>query len=133
MTKRDRVRNAIHHRPIDRVPIADSFWEDTLSRWRDEGLPIDTTPREFFDFDIFPLSIDPSPGFIQELIEDSDRWLTIRDRFGYVAKKQRGKSRTVEYLSHPVESESAWPEVKAMFDLESAATSITPTTRCRLK
>jgi uroporphyrinogen decarboxylase len=119
VTKRERVKNAIHYRPVDRVPLSDSFWEDTLTRWHDEGLPVDSSPREFFDFDIYPFSIDPSPGFEAQLISDIDGWLTIRDRYGYVAKKQRGKSRTVDYLSYPVEDESAWKTVKEMFDLES--------------
>jgi uroporphyrinogen decarboxylase len=118
VTKRERVIAAIHHEPIDRVPISDSFWEDTITRWHDEGLPDGTTPREYFDFDIYPLSIDPSPGFTPELLSEEAGWLTLRDRFGYTAKKQRGKSRTIDYLSHPVSDPDSWPAVRAMFDLE---------------
>jgi len=93
--------------------MSDSFWEDTLLRWEAEGLT--GTPREYFDFDIFPLSIDPSPGFKAAVIEEDDRFIVLRDRFGYVAKKQKGMSRTLEYLEYPAADEPGWQSVKEKF------------------
>ena len=48
MTSRDRWLAALNHEEADRVPIDDTPWETTTARWYDEGLPRDTTPREYF-------------------------------------------------------------------------------------
>ena len=117
MTGRERVLAALHRSGPDRVPVCDAFWEDTLARWHSEGLPADTTPAEFFDFDIAPMSVDASPRFPAELLDEDADTVTMRDRFGYVARKARGKSRTVEYLSVPLEEHSNWPAVKERFTL----------------
>lgn len=115
MTKKERVIAALEHRQPDRLPKADSYWEDTLGLWQQQGMPLDKTPQDYFDLDIFPLSIDPSPGFLPELLDESNGFYTFRDRFGYVAKKERGKSRTLDFISYPAPDAESWQQVKAMF------------------
>jgi uroporphyrinogen decarboxylase len=115
MTKRERVISAIQHRTPDRIPINDSFWEDTLSRWIIEGLPPDAVLREYFDFDIASFSIDASPGFEAKLLSEDEEYITLQDRFGYVARKAKGKSRTVDYISYPVPDRNSWAVAKQMF------------------
>ena len=39
MTSRERVKMALAHQEPDRVPIHDSPWKATVSRWHKEGLP----------------------------------------------------------------------------------------------
>jgi uroporphyrinogen decarboxylase len=78
-------------------------------------LPERVTPDEYFDFDIIHAGIDPSPRFKPELIGDDGEWRTIRDRFGYVVKMIRGKSRTMHYLSCPAPDRASWEKVKPMF------------------
>ena len=100
------------------MPVSDAFWEDTLSRWRTEGLPDGIDPADHFDFDIAPLSIDASPRYPAELLEKSDTHCTMRDRFGYVVTKALGKSRTVEFHSYPAPTRVAWAAVRDRFTLE---------------
>jgi len=115
MTKRERVICAIHHRTPDRIPVNDSFWEDTRSRWTAEGLPPDVVLRDYFDFDIADFSIDASPGFDAKLLSEEGEFFTLQDRFGYVARKTKGKSRTIDYISYPVPDRNSWTTVKQMF------------------
>jgi len=115
MTSRERVLCAIHHTKPDRIPIAESFWEDTLTRWRNEGLPENITPSEYFDFDIIEMGIDASPRFKAYLIDENEEFMTLQDRFGYVAKKHKGISRTLDYLSYPAPDRASWEKVKPMF------------------
>jgi uroporphyrinogen decarboxylase len=115
MTKRERVISAIQHRTPDRLPVNDSFWEDTLSRWIKEGLADAVVPREHFDFDIADFSIDASPGFEAKLLSEDNEFFTLQDRFGYVARKTKGKSRTIDYMSYPVPDRDCWATVKHMF------------------
>ncbi|MBN2012783.1 hypothetical protein JW960_25865 [candidate division KSB1 bacterium] len=115
MTKRDRVIYAIEHRTPDRLPVNDSFWEDTHSRWMAEGLPPDAILREYFDFDIADFSLDASPGFEAKLLSEDDEYFTMQDRFGYVARKTKGKSRTIDYKSYPAPDQDCWKSVKRKF------------------
>lgn len=53
MTSRDRIKTILDFKTPDRVGISDDFAEDAIERWRGEGtLPKDTSPQEYFDFDI---------------------------------------------------------------------------------
>jgi uroporphyrinogen decarboxylase len=117
MNSRERVTCTLAHREPDRVPVYDAFWIDTLARWRKEGLPADVEPEEYFDFDIRMMGIDASPGFEPELIRNDGEMITLRDRFGYVVQKSRFKSRTLDFISHPVNNRRDWSRVKERFTL----------------
>ena len=121
MNGRERVFAAIERQRADRIGIYDSFWLDTLERWRQEGLPEDTNPEEFFDFDIHLMGIDASPRFRPELLEEEGEMMTIQDRFGYVVKKQKNKSRTMLYLSHPAANREEWESIKGRFQIDDDA------------
>jgi uroporphyrinogen decarboxylase len=116
MTKRERVICAIKHRTPDKIPVNDSFWDDTLTRWKLEGMPANFLPREQFDFDIAAFSIDASPGFKPKLLLQDDEFYTFQDRFGYVAKKESGKSRTLDFQSYAAPDRNAWTDVMQMFN-----------------
>jgi uroporphyrinogen decarboxylase len=118
MNSHERVCCALRHEEPDRIPIYDSFWTDTLSQWRTQGLPKETAPEDYFDFDIRIMGIDASPRFEPQLLEEDNDMLTLQDRFGYVVRKSRTKSRTMQFLEHPVASAEAWPKVKQRFCLE---------------
>ena len=34
---RERVDNAIARKPVDRLPVCEGFWAETVRRWTDEG------------------------------------------------------------------------------------------------
>ncbi|MBN1291232.1 MAG: hypothetical protein JXB48_05270 [Candidatus Latescibacteria bacterium] len=119
MTGRERVICAVEHIRPDNMPVSDSFWEDTLLRWHNEGLPEGISPSEYFDFDIVTMGIDASPGFRAYMIDEDDQYITLQDRFGYVVRKQKGKSRTLDYVSYPANDRAAWEAVKPKFTLET--------------
>jgi len=120
VNSRERVRAAIYRTGLDRVPMADSYWEDTLIRWRGEGLPAGADPVEHFGFDLAFMSLDPSPRYPVELMSETDATRTFRDRFGYVVTKSRDKSRTVDFHSHPVDDPTDWPAVRDRFAAQLA-------------
>jgi len=57
MTNRDRILRTLNFEPVDRLPVIElaSWWDKTLVRWRNEGLPmelqIDYDIRDYFGLD----------------------------------------------------------------------------------
>ena len=49
MNGRERVLTTLAHHEGDHIPIYDSFWQDTLIRWRQEGLSADIELGELLD------------------------------------------------------------------------------------
>lgn len=80
-----RVRHAIDRKPLDRIPRYDSFWEDTLTLWREQGLPA-TSPEEFFDWDLRMMYIDASMCCPQKILQSDESCITFQDRAGYTAQ-----------------------------------------------
>lgn len=118
MNPKERVLAALEHQKPDRLPKSDSFWEDTLIRWYAEGMPTNIPPHLYFDFDILPLHLDASPRFEPELLAEDANHRTFRDRFGYVVKKLKNKSRTLDYRSYPAPDVESWENVKPKFELQ---------------
>ena len=125
MTGRERVLCALENRAPDRIPVLEHFWKDTLDRWYGEGLSPGVNLNNYFDFDILEMGIDVSPRFDAYEIDEDGELRTIQDRFGYVARMYKDKSRTLIYRSHPVPDRKSWKSVKDMFTMkkdESART-----------
>lgn len=91
MTSRERFRTTLHREQADRVPRAEqSFWPDTLTRWRREGMPEEKTPAEVFDLDEFvQVGLDSSLRLATETLEETDDWVLERDADGVVYKHWR--------------------------------------------
>lgn len=115
MTKRERVVCALEHRTPDRIPASDSFWDTTLLRWKQEGFPEGATPYEVFDFDIQWIHLDVSPRFPAAVTEEDERMFAFQDRFGYVARRYKDGSPTLDYVSHPAPDRASWEGVREMF------------------
>jgi hypothetical protein len=52
MTSKERIRKILDFKTPDRIGMHDTFLETTLDRWRNEGLPDDASPEEYFRFDL---------------------------------------------------------------------------------
>lgn len=48
MQARERVLRVFAGDLPDRVPMDDTFWDTTVERWREEGLPAGVSPRDYF-------------------------------------------------------------------------------------
>ena len=118
MDSRTRVRNAIHRLPLDRIPRYDSFWEDTLSLWRAQGMPADVPPEEFFDFDLRMMCIDASLRREQKILASDSSCVTFQDRAGYTARKFVGKSRALEWIDHVTKDRDTWNALRRGFELD---------------
>lgn len=127
MNSHERVVRALTFQRPDRVPMSDALWEDTVTRWHDEGLPRDAVSEDvfqgsggiagYFGFDIDHVSIDASPRLEQKLLNDDGDYVTYRDRYGYTVRKSKGRSRTMEFSDHVTVDHAAWERLRERFVL----------------
>ncbi|MBN2558086.1 MAG: hypothetical protein JXB33_04955, partial [Clostridia bacterium] len=128
MNNRDRFVSLMEYKPVDRIPNHEvGVWAQTVDRWRAEGLATgeyewnwfvgdpkwDMDPREYL-----PIDFGLIPGFEEQIIEETDRYVIKRHTSGIVTKALKegavGNSRSCmdQYLSFPVESKSDFMELQ---------------------
>ena len=113
MNGRSRVKGAIKHRPIDKIPFyCDELFVDTERRWGAEGLPLTQTEREdLFNYDCTDLFVDSSMRFEEKLLKENDETVTVADKYGFVATRNK-LIPGIHYHQHPIKSIDDWQRCK---------------------
>lgn len=114
ISSRERVRLVFSHREADRIPCCDSYWPETLSQWREEGAPDEAGIRSRFDFDIVGagwVNHQARVGF-EEVIEESEEWVTRRDGNGAILRYWRNRSGTPEHVAFETDTPERWRALK---------------------
>lgn len=114
MTSRERVDRALSLRETDRIPRDDSFWDETLDKWRGQGLPSHSDVHELFDFDIRGAGWVNHAACIgrEEVLEENEEWRLVRDGHGALLRWWRRKSGTPEHVGFTVDTRERWEEHK---------------------
>lgn len=112
LTSKERVRKLLVFEEPDRIARADGFWEDTLARWRAEGLPPEVDPSDYFDFDFDWLYLDASLRLPEKLLEETDEYTIREDKHGFIAKQWKGRAGALGYLDHKVKTRRDWERLK---------------------
>jgi len=60
---------ALSHKEGDRIPMSDSIWASTASRWRNEGLPAEIPVSEYFHYEMQGFGPDISPQLMVRILE----------------------------------------------------------------
>jgi uroporphyrinogen decarboxylase len=123
MNSRDRIKTLLSFKEPDRIGKQDAFWEDTLDRWHEEGMPIDVDPGNYFNFDFDNLYIDASLRLPEILLEDTDEYTVREDKHGFTAKQWKGKAGALGYLEHRVKTYDDWNNLKDRLTVDSSNAS----------
>ncbi len=112
LTSRERVNCAIHRQPHDRVPRFDTYWDDTLERWKDEGLAGgEDAAHARLQADMLRLTPfiwpAPYPGRQEVLSRDGNTRL-VRDEWGAIIRLFNDHQTTPEHISWECDSPEAW-------------------------
>jgi uroporphyrinogen decarboxylase len=151
MTPRERMKAVLHHRKPDVLPWLESFYEEAVLNWFKQGLPPERIiviewemgrggtnlynwpavkgfdPYSYFGCHGFygcvvPVDIGPLPRFKQMVLEEDERYLTVRTETGAVAKRIKGEERTwysmPMFTEFPVKDHKTWEEYKKRLDPE---------------
>lgn len=112
MNSRERIKLALEHREPDRVPIHDSPWGATVSRWRKEGLPDEIPVEEYFGYEIVSFGADLSPQFPVKILEKNEIYIVETTSCGGVRRNFRDYSTTPEVIDWPIKSKKDWERIK---------------------
>jgi uroporphyrinogen decarboxylase len=112
MTSRERVRRALAHQEADRIPIHDSPWGATISRWHAEGLPDHVPAGEYFGFEICSLGVDISPQYPVRVVERTPEYIVETTPYGGVRRNHRDRSTTPELIDYGIKSREGWEAAK---------------------
>ena len=133
MNSKERVKKILAHEEADRIPLFDSMWEDTLTRWIKEGLTDEVIFKkpdkrglvnifelqentvvlnDYFNFDFDRIYMDASMRFKARVISETEDKITIKDRYGYTVEKVKGKSRTMRFIEFVNKGPETWKKIK---------------------
>ena len=111
MTGQERVTRMLARRDHDRVPRHDSFWGETIDRWKTEGLCGDSrTVLDLLGNDLHAccwLWPNAFPGQ-DELVSEDAETKVVRDGQGKRVRYWKNKSGTPEHLGFECDSREAW-------------------------
>ena len=112
MNSRERVLAALNFEEADRIPIHDSPWAATIVQWQEEGLPMDISPAEYFDYEIVGFGADTSPRFPVEVLEENEEYIVETTPMGGVVRQHRDYSTTPQIIDYPCKSRADWERIK---------------------
>ena len=125
--------------PPDRIPLWEcAFWNETLIRWADEGMPQDLAEDascekrfcEHFGYDrsfgihfrnTVRINIGMSPGFDHKVLSDEDGVVTELGRDGVISKWSRNGNHTRQFIEFPVKTRKDLENLKKQFDPDDKA------------
>ncbi len=116
-TSRDIIDGLFRNKPVERLGLYDSPWDDTFTKWvkeesypaDDKGNPVNAT--DFFNFDMSGCGgwFNKMPIKDQnEIIEESDEWKVTRNGAGAALKYWKHKSGTPEHIDFRMTSRAVW-------------------------
>jgi len=116
MTSRERALAALSRRLPDRLPMWETqFWPETLTRWRQEGLPADADPVTYFGLD--PVAcindlFEPSFGLPARTLEETADFRIHVDGYGKTVKTWLRVTRPRNLLEPAVRTPADWKRLK---------------------
>lgn len=110
MTAKERVTLALAHKEADRIPICDEPWSTTLTRWKEEGMPADATPEDYFNYEIFHIWVNESFQFPVTPLEETEEYTIVRDYDGTIRRNWKKHTSTPELVDFTINSRRAWEE-----------------------
>ena len=120
MNARERFLKVCEFERVDHPPRWDclGFWGQTVERWRQEGLPADVSPEQYFGMDPRPcIPVDAGfchvpyrPAFEHKVLEEDDRTVTYTDSQGIVKRDRKGNAEVSfpQFLKFPCEGRADW-------------------------
>lgn len=112
LSSKERISRILKREPVDRAGLYETFWPETIVKWRKEGyLAKDESPEDHFGLDIrtsWPFNLIANLDFEDEIIEQTDETKLVRDGNGALLRWWKEKSGTPEHVDFLVKDRVNW-------------------------
>ena len=98
------------------------YWDETIERWRKEGLLQDKQPWEHLNITTYervPAKRRFDPDFEIKVLEENDENQIIQDENGIIQKISRNRTAFPQFLKHPVQNREDFEKIKERLDPHS--------------
>lgn len=142
MNDRERLLATLRFGQPDRIPYWEcAFWNETLARWENEGLPAsvlhpqgsnsgptEESLRNHFGFDrsfgvyfrgTMPANLEFLPGFDHQIISDENEVVVEQNGDGVISRWSRQGHCTRQFIRFPVENKEDFRAIKKRLDPSS--------------
>ncbi|MDH7480402.1 MAG: uroporphyrinogen decarboxylase family protein [Armatimonadota bacterium] len=124
MNARERFLKICNFEQVDHPPRWDclGFWNSTVQRWWQEGLPKGMRPEQYFEMDAWEfIPVDAGfthnpyrPPFEHQVLEEDEFTITYRDGQGIVKRdrKDNAELSMSQFIEFPVSERKDWENLK---------------------
>lgn len=113
MNSRERILRTFNREQTDRIPILDTPWAGTLSRWKREGMAENADWRDYFGVDKAEcISVDITPQYEVKIIEENQDYVIFTSAWGVTMKQFKHEDSTPEFLDFKVTTPEKWEDAK---------------------
>ncbi len=114
MTSIERIGNILRRQPVDRVGLGESYWGETIQRWREEGhLKEGESVEDHFGYDYRAgggPNVQADPEYQEIVLDETDEWRLVRNANGAHLKWWKHKAGTPEHVFFEIQDRSGWEE-----------------------
>jgi len=112
MNGKERITRILKHEPVDRFGLFEHFWNDTENYWRSKGYLKDgECIEDHFDYDMqnfYPNNMVANLDFKDEIIEETDETILIKDGNGAFLRRHKLHDSTPEHVDFTVKTRKDW-------------------------
>lgn len=118
MTTRQLWQNIMNYGSFDRMPVIHWHqWDETLARWKQEGLPADGDVLKYVNAEpqwtgVWPNNLDLFPAFEREVREETEDYRIVRGGDGVLQQEWKTRSCIPHYIDFTLKEAKDWPEFK---------------------
>jgi uroporphyrinogen decarboxylase len=115
MTGKERMTQFLKREPMDRIPIYEHFWNDTLKIWDERGqIKIEENLDDHFNFDMstsWSFNLVADLDFKPVVVEETDETILTRDGNGALLRRHKLHASTPEHVDFMVKERAQWEEL----------------------
>ena len=114
LTSIERIDNILKRKPVDRVGLNESYWGETIGRWRSEGYlgeneSLETHFKYDYRQDGWP-NVASVVDYVEQVLDETDEWRLVRNANGAHLKWWKHKAGTPEHVFFEVQDRVGWEE-----------------------
>ena len=112
MNGKERISNILKRKPVDRIGLCETFWDDTLKKWSAEGhIKKGENMADHFGHDIescWMFDFTADLDFVPQVIEETEETILKRDGNGALLRTHKLHDTTPEHVDFLVKEREQW-------------------------